>query len=129
MHLLLFVVEFKGTAVLLRNVHLCPEWLTTLEKTLYTLHPHSNFRLLMTSEISEKLPPSLLRLCYTLVFETPTGLRASLKHSLNVIPEEVMNAKPVERCRVYFLLVWLHAVVEERLRYVQSLEKEILKLI
>ena len=108
----------KGTAVLLRNVHLCPEWLTTLEKTLYTLHPHSNFRLFMTSEISEKLPPSLLRLCYTLVFETPTGLRASLKHSLNVIPEEVMNAKPVERCRVYFLLVWLHAVVEERLRYV-----------
>lgn len=29
-----------------------------------------------------------------------------------------MNAKPVERCRVCFLLLWLHAVVEERLRYV-----------
>ena len=72
----------------------------------------------MTSEISPKLPPSLLRLCYTLVFETPTGIRASLKHSLNAIPEEVMNTKPVERCRVYFLLLWFHAVVEERLRYV-----------
>lgn len=115
---LISVASSKGTAVLLRNVHLCPEWLNTLEKQFFTLHPHPDFRLYMTSEISEKLPPSLLRLCYTLVFETPTGIRASLKHSLNVIPEEVMNAKPVERCRVYFLLLWLHAVVEERLRYV-----------
>lgn len=108
----------RGTAVLLRNVHLCPEWLSTLEKMLYSLHPHANFRLLMTSEINPKLPPSLLRQCYKLVFETPTGIRASLKHSLSIVPEERMNAQPVERCRVYFLLLWLHAVVEERLRYV-----------
>lgn len=112
------VATLQGSAVLLRNVHLCPEWLCSLEKLFFTLQPHDSFRLFMTSEISPKLPPSLLRLCYTLVFETPTGIRASLKHSLNAIPEEVMNTKPVERCRVYFLLLWFHAVVEERLRYV-----------
>ena len=39
-------------------------------------------------------------------------------HSLNAIPASAMEAKPVERCRVCFLLLWLHAVVEERLRYV-----------
>ena len=115
---LIMAAAARGSAVLLRNVHLCPEWLSTLEKMLFSLRPHASFRLLMTSEINPKLPPSLLRLCYTLVFETPTGIRASLKHSLNSVPEEVMNAKPVERCRVYFLLLWLHAVVEERLRYV-----------
>lgn len=108
----------RGTAVLLRNVHLCPEWLCALEKLFFTLNAQPDFRLLLTSEISPKLPPSLLRLCYTLVFETPTGVRASLLHSLSAVPEECMNAKPVERCRVCFLLLWLHAVVEERLRYV-----------
>ena len=108
----------RGSAVLLRNVHLCPEWLCTLEKLFFTLNAQAEFRLLLTSEISPKLPPSLLRLCYTLVFETPTGVRASLLHSLSAVPEESMNAKPVERCRVCFLLLWLHAVVEERLRYV-----------
>ena len=108
----------RGSAVLLRNVHLCPEWLSSLEKMIFTMRPSASFRLFMTSEISSKLPPSVLRLCYTLVFETPTGIRASLKHSLNAIPASAMEAKPVERCRVCFLLLWLHAVVEERLRYV-----------
>ena len=108
----------RGSAVLLRNVHLCPEWLSSLEKMIFTMRPSPSFRLFMTSEISSKLPPSVLRLCYTLVFETPTGIRASLKHSLNAIPASVMEAQPVERCRVSFLLLWLHAVVEERLRYV-----------
>lgn len=63
----------RGTAVLLRNVHLCPEWLCALEKLFFTLNAQPDFRLLLTSEISPKLPPSLLRLCYTLVFETPTA--------------------------------------------------------
>ena len=108
----------RGTAVLVRNVHLCPEWLSTLEKLLFSLHPHNSFRLLMTSEINPNLPPSFLSLCYTLVFETPTGIRASLKHSLQSVPDQIMNAEPVERGRVYFLLLWMHAVVEERLRYV-----------
>lgn len=108
----------RGSAVLLRNVHLCPDWLSSLEKMIFTMRPSASFRLFMTSEISSKLPPSVLRLCYTLVFETPTGIRASLKHSLNAIPAAAMEARPVERCRVCFLLLWLHAVVEERLRYV-----------
>ena len=29
-----------------------------------------------------------------------------------------MNKQPLERSRLYFLLAWLHAIVQERLRYV-----------
>ena len=41
--------------VLLKNVHLAPQWLVTLEKKLHTLTPHTNFRLFLTMEINPKV--------------------------------------------------------------------------
>ena len=41
--------------VLLKNVHLAPQWLVTLEKKLHTLNPHAAFRLFMTMEINPKV--------------------------------------------------------------------------
>ena len=41
--------------VLLKNVHLAPQWLVTLEKKLHTLNPHANFRLFLTMEINPKV--------------------------------------------------------------------------
>ncbi len=41
-----------GSWVLLRNVHLCPDWLVSLEKRLHgQAKPHENFRLFLTSEV------------------------------------------------------------------------------
>lgn len=55
----------SGCWVLLRNVHLCPEWLALLEKKLpaLTTGAHSGFRLFLACEISTALPASLLRNC------------------------------------------------------------------
>lgn len=39
--------------MLLRNAHLCPEWLGGLEKKLRGLALHPSFRLFLTSEVSE----------------------------------------------------------------------------
>ena len=41
--------------VLLKNVHLAPSWLVTVEKKLHTLTPHPAFRLFMTMEITPKV--------------------------------------------------------------------------
>jgi dynein heavy chain 1 len=35
----------NGRWVLLKNVHLAPSWLVTLEKKLHSLQAHANFRL------------------------------------------------------------------------------------
>ena len=49
----------SGDWVLLKNVHLAPEWLAQLEKTkLRTLQANPAFRLFMTMEISPKVPPA-----------------------------------------------------------------------
>lgn len=102
---------------MLKNVHLGPSWLATLEKKLLGLNPHANFRLFLTTEINPKLPPNLLSAAQVFVYEPASGLKASLVRALHSIPEPAMAREPAERGRVHLLLCWLHAVVVERLRY------------
>eukprot|EP01116_Phalansterium_solitarium_P005286 TRINITY_DN1679_c0_g1_i1.p1 TRINITY_DN1679_c0_g1~~TRINITY_DN1679_c0_g1_i1.p1 ORF type:complete len:4594 (-),score=1709.56 TRINITY_DN1679_c0_g1_i1:318-14099(-) len=106
-----------GQWVMLRNVHLAPAWLVQLEKKLHSLQPLPTFRLFLTSEIHPKLPANLLRQSQVLVFEPPPGIKANLQHTFSQVHTARMDALPVERSRIYFLLAWLHAVLQERLRY------------
>ena len=108
----------SGGWVLLKNVHLSPSWLTQLEKKLHTISsPHPNFRLFLTTEINPKIPVNLLRIARKFVFEPPPGIKANLMRTFSTIPVAKMCREPNERARLYFLLAWFHAVVQERLRY------------
>ncbi|KAL7751554.1 dynein heavy chain [Sorochytrium milnesiophthora] len=108
----------RGTWVLLKNVHLAPQWLGQLEKKLHTLRPHASFRLFLTMETNPKVPVNLLRQSRIVMYEPPPGIRANLLDTLTTIPSAFVQAAPAERTRLYFLLAWLHATVQERLRYV-----------
>ncbi|KAJ3107335.1 Cytoplasmic dynein 1 heavy chain 1, partial [Phlyctochytrium bullatum] len=108
----------SGAWVLLKNVHLSPSWLSQLEKRLHSNKPHDSFRLFLTMETNPKVPVNLLRLSRILMFEPPPGIKANLSSTLMRIPASRLSKGPVERNRLYFLLAWLHAIVQERLRYV-----------
>jgi dynein heavy chain 1 len=107
----------SGKWVLLKNVHLAPQWLIQLEKKLHTLQTHPTFRLFLTLEIHPKVPVNLLRAGRIFVFEPPPGIRANLLRTFSTIPASRMMRAPNERSRLYFLLSWFHAIVQERLRY------------
>ncbi|CAO1413898.1 unnamed protein product [Diamesa tonsa] len=107
-----------GRWVLLKNVHLAPQWLVQLEKKMHSLTPHSGFRLFLTMEISPKVPVNLLRAGRIFVFEPPPGIRANLLRTFSTVPAARMMKQPSERARLYFLLAWFHAIIQERLRYV-----------
>ncbi|CAH0551344.1 unnamed protein product [Brassicogethes aeneus] len=106
-----------GRWVMLKNVHLAPQWLIQLEKKLHSLQPHAGFRLFLTMEINPKLPVNLLRAGRIFVFEPPPGIRANLLRTFSTVPASRMMKAPNERARLYFLLAWFHAIVQERLRY------------
>eukprot|EP00917_Polyrhabdina_sp_WS-2016_P007442 GHVP01016658.1.p1 GENE.GHVP01016658.1~~GHVP01016658.1.p1 ORF type:complete len:4656 (-),score=837.71 GHVP01016658.1:4666-18633(-) len=110
----------KGRWILMKNIHLSPNWLVEIERKLRRQNPHENFRLFMTSEFNEQVPSSLIRMSNKLAFESPAGIKASLQrtyarsYSLN----ENLEKKPVSaRLRLHFLLSFLHAVCLERKRY------------
>lgn len=50
-----------GKWVMLKNVHLAPQWLVQLEKKLHSIQTHPQFRLFLTMEINPKVPVNLLR--------------------------------------------------------------------
>ena len=109
-----------GSWVLVKNVHLAPLWLQSLEKRLKSLKPHSGFRLILSMETSPRIPASLLRASRILMYERTTGIKANMKDSLSTVFSRA-NRKPVERTRLYVLLSFLHAVIQERLRYAPKL--------
>ncbi|KAF9889413.1 hypothetical protein FE257_007314 [Aspergillus nanangensis] len=109
-----------GTWVLVKNVHLAPAWLQSLEKRLESLKPHKEFRLFLSMESSPKIPVNLIRASRVLMYEQPAGVRANMKDSLSSLSVRA-GKPPVEKARVYLLLAFLHAVVQERLRYAPNL--------
>ncbi|EGO28454.1 hypothetical protein SERLADRAFT_445906 [Serpula lacrymans var. lacrymans S7.9] len=108
----------QGSWVLLKNVHLAPTWLGQLEKKLQTLNPHRNFRLFLTMEANPSIPVNILRQSRIIMNEPPPGIKANLLDSLRSISSNRLAQGPAEKVRLYFLLAWFHAVVQERLRYV-----------
>eukprot|EP00980_Cylindrotheca_fusiformis_P017634 scaffold5529_cov117-Cylindrotheca_fusiformis.AAC.11 len=109
----------RGSWLMLKNCHLCTEWLReTFVKKLQTLgqNTHTDFRLFITCEMSPKLPTALLRLSDTIVAEAPTGIKASITRFFSSISKDRFDS-PV-RNRLYLVLAWTHAVIQERLRYV-----------
>ncbi|KAJ8521794.1 hypothetical protein ONZ45_g1564 [Pleurotus djamor] len=107
----------QGTWVLLKNVHLAPSWLGQLEKKLQTLNPHRNFRLFLTMEANPSIPVNILRQSRLIMNEPPPGIKANLLDSLRSISSARLSQGPAEKVRLYFLLAWFHAIVQERLRY------------
>ncbi|KAL8439825.1 hypothetical protein Efla_004351 [Eimeria flavescens] len=122
----------QGTWVLLKNVHLSLNWLHDLEKKLHRGQAHANFRLFLTMEYNPKVPATLVRVSCTFVFEPPIGIKASFYRSYamlfgasgmpGVSSRSGAAGQPVQppaaaRCRLQFLLAFLHAVILERRRY------------
>ncbi|KAL6719365.1 dynein heavy chain [Lecanora helva] len=109
-----------GSWVLIKNVHLAPVWLQSLEKRLGSLKPRTNFRIFLSMETSPKIPVNLLRSSRVLMYEQPAGVRANMKDSLSTLAVREVQ-QPREKARLYLLLSFLHAVIQERLRYAPTL--------
>lgn len=110
----------NGSWVLVKNVHLAPTWLQSLEKRMDALSAHKDFKLFLSMESSPKIPVNLLRASRVLMYEQPAGIRANMKDSLSSASTRATKS-PVERTRLYLLISFLHAVAQERLRYAPNL--------
>ena len=109
----------NGTWLILKNVHLASSWLKPhIEEEILKNKPSKDFRVFLVSEFSNKIPITLLRQSIKVIFELPDGIKSNVYRNLSsVIDINKMEAAPKERARIYFQIVWLHAVIMERLRY------------
>ncbi|KII67376.1 Cytoplasmic dynein 1 heavy chain 1 [Thelohanellus kitauei] len=107
----------SGGWLVLKNIHLCCHWIRDLEKNIYDLKHHNDFRLFLTAEITSELPSSLIRLSRFLTFEPPPGVKPCMYRTFNIISKLRISKNPKERSKIYFLLAWIHAIIIERLSY------------
>ncbi|KAI1853296.1 hypothetical protein JX266_002002 [Neoarthrinium moseri] len=110
----------NGNWVLIKNVHLTPDWLQSVEKVMESLKPLPGFRLFLSMEASDKIPINFLRASRILMNEQPAGVKANMKDTMSSASTRAAK-DPGERKRLYLLLSFLHAVVQERLRYAPKL--------
>jgi dynein heavy chain 1 len=68
-------------------------------------------------ETNPVIPVNILRQSRIIMNEPPPGVRANLLDTLRGLPTARIASGPAEKPRLFFLLAWLHAVVQERLRY------------
>jgi len=89
-------VAASGTWVLVKNVHLAPQWLQSLEKRLTALTPDKDFRPFLSMETSPKIPVNLIHALRVLMYEQLAGIRVNTKDSLSVLVPRA-NTSPVEQ--------------------------------
>lgn len=86
---------------------------------MYKLSLNEQFRLFLTMEINPKVPTTLIRASNLLMFEPPSGIKASMIRSYTqAITKDGSDRKPVQRAKLHFVVAWFNAVVQERLRYI-----------
>jgi dynein heavy chain 1 len=107
-----------GSWVLLKNLHLAPHWLHSLERRLRSLAIHPDFRLFLTMETARSIPASIIEMSRIVMNEPLPGIKANLLEALAAMRPELSAPGPSERDRLYFLLAWLHTILQERSRYV-----------
>jgi len=108
----------KGLWLCYKNLHLVVSWLPTLEKELKGLSPHANFRLWLTTEPHLKFPPILLETCHKVTYEAPPGIKKNLQRTYQGWSPNMFEQGSVFKARMYFILSWFHAILQERRTYI-----------
>jgi dynein heavy chain 2 len=108
----------KGEWVCLKNLHLVPNFLTQLEKTLNNTTLSEGFKLFLTTEEHPKFPVVLLETCFKLSYESPPGLRMNVERVYSAITPSQMKQMSPEESRLTFLLAYFHALLQERRDYI-----------
>lgn len=108
----------KGEWLCLKNLHLVPNFLTSLEKTLNNTQIAEGFKLFLTTEEHPKFPVVLLESCFKLSYEAPPGLKMNVERVFGTITAAQFKQQSPEEGRLTFMLAYFHALLQERRTYI-----------
>lgn len=107
----------NGNWLLLQNIQMSPEWTKQLVKILENIDFNPQFKLFLTCNISSILPSGLINKSKVIMFENEPGLKTTMFETFKYIGNDKFN-KMVDLQHAYFLLIWFHSIIIERMRYI-----------
>ncbi|KAI6195343.1 Cytoplasmic dynein 2 heavy chain 1 [Aphelenchoides besseyi] len=110
----------NGDWLCLSNVHLVAEFLLKIYGELNSRQPQSSFCLWLTAEPDDGFPAVPLQESLKIAYESPPGIKHNLQRTLVQWTEnEQWGTQTSEYLqRVYFVLAWLHAILQERRTFI-----------
>lgn len=108
----------QGQWLCLKNLHLVPNFLTSLEKTLNNTKIGEGFKLFLTTEEHPKFPVVLLESCFKISYEAPPGLKMNVERVYGTLSSAHFKQMSPEEGRLTFLLAYFHALLQERRTYI-----------
>ena len=119
----------QGGWVFLQNVHLMPDWLPTLERTLEmcSANAHANFRCFISAEPPplphwKTIPESLLQSCIKVSNEAPSDLKSNLRRAWRQysLRRESLPARSKPSSRACLFTICFHSVILGRRKFGQQ---------
>ena len=109
----------SGDWLCFKNMHLVIDLLPDLEKLIFSLQPHNNFRLFLISEQHDLFSINLLNLCLKISYEILPGVKNNLFRSYDQwTPGYIAQQNNPIRAQVIFILTWFHVLIQERCNFV-----------
>ncbi|XP_059611101.1 cytoplasmic dynein 2 heavy chain 1 [Phlebotomus argentipes] len=108
----------SGTWICLKNIHLLPKWIKTLETELASLSPHKDFRLWLICESTQDFSEAFVSKCLKLLFELPNGVKFKVQRLLKQWETLMTSKRDPRLVKLFFTLLLLNAVLQERRNYI-----------
>uniref|UniRef100_A0A1B0CJW6 Cytoplasmic dynein 2 heavy chain 1 n=1 Tax=Lutzomyia longipalpis TaxID=7200 RepID=A0A1B0CJW6_LUTLO len=108
----------SGSWVCLKNIHLLPKWIKSLETELAALSPHKDFRLWLICESTADFSEAFVSRCLKLLFELPNGIKFKVQRLLKQWESLMTSKRDPRLVKLFFTLLLLNGVLQERRNYI-----------
>lgn len=107
-----------GNWICIKNVHLAPNWLTSMNNEFRIAQLNDDFRMWMICESDLGFSETFVNTCCKVVFEPPAGIKNKIRYLFEQYTNVIERKRDFKHIKPYVALFILHAVIQERRAYI-----------
>jgi len=107
-----------GKIVCVKNVHLMPQFMQTIELKLKSTNISPQFRLIYVCESDKNMPKHLVNKCKKLLIEPPNGIKHKIFNLLEQHQAIVRENRDYRHMKLFIALFILHSILQERRSFI-----------
>lgn len=107
-----------GKIVCIKNVHLMPQFMQTVELKLKSANINPQFKLIYVCESDKNIPKHMVNKCMKLLIEPPNGIKHKIFNLLEQHQAIVRENRDYRHMKLFIALFVLHSILQERRSFI-----------